>query len=98
VTPEETAEPDHQIATFRGSNQRSGLNPGPGPAGEPRIAWSVQLEDQVFSSPAVVDGVVYVGGLDDVVYAFEAESGAEIWRFTTGDDVSSSPAVVDGVV
>ncbi len=52
----------------------------------------------VFSSPAVVGGVVYVGSFDSKVYALNASSGAFIWSYTTGGAVSSSPAVVGGVV
>ena len=52
----------------------------------------------VLSSPAVVDGVVYVGSYDDNVYALDAFKGGFIWNYTTGGDVSSSPAVLaDGV-
>ena len=51
----------------------------------------------VFSSPAVVDGVVYVGQGRDV-YALDAASGQLRWRYETGSGVYSSPAVVDGVV
>ena len=50
------------------------------------------------SSPAVVDGVVYVGSDDDHVYALDAASGQLRWRYQTGNDMDSSPAVVDGVV
>ncbi len=50
------------------------------------------------SSPAVVNGVVYIGSLDDNVYALNASTGAKLWSFTTGGLVESSPAVVNSVV
>ena len=50
------------------------------------------------SSPAVADGVVYVGSLDGDVYTLNAASGSINWGFPTGDQVLSSPAVVGGVV
>jgi len=49
------------------------------------------------SSPAVVDGVVYVGG-GDSLYALNATSGAELWSYATGGEVESSPAVGNGAV
>ncbi|TET28854.1 MAG: hypothetical protein E3J73_00245, partial [Candidatus Bathyarchaeum sp.] len=52
----------------------------------------------VSSSPAVADGLVYVGSNDDNIYALDASTGTVIWNYTTGDDVASSPAVADGVV
>jgi outer membrane protein assembly factor BamB len=60
---------------------------------------------QVLPSPAVVGGVVYMGGGSDpcnpespYVYALDPATGEERWRFETLSDVSCSPAVVDGVV
>jgi outer membrane protein assembly factor BamB len=54
---------------------------------------------QVASSPAVANGVVYVGSWDGYVYALDVRSGALLWRYTAvGDEVHSSPAVANGVV
>jgi outer membrane protein assembly factor BamB len=50
------------------------------------------------SSPAVVNGVMYIGSDDGNVYALSAGTGAKLWSFATGGPVSSSPAVANGVV
>jgi outer membrane protein assembly factor BamB len=43
--------------------------------------------------------VVYVGSLDNNVYALNASTGAKLWSYTTGGPIYySSPAVVNGVV
>jgi PGF-CTERM protein len=52
----------------------------------------------VASSPAVANGVVYVGSDDNNLYALNATTGAKLWSYTTGGYVDSSPAVVKGVV
>jgi outer membrane protein assembly factor BamB len=52
----------------------------------------------VRSSPAVANGVVYVGSEDHSLYALSAATGAKLWSYTTGDTVDSSPAVANGVV
>jgi len=54
------------------------------------------------STPAVKDGVVYVGGADMgadeyYVYALDAATGEERWRFQPGGSVTS-PTVADGIV
>ncbi|WP_415378544.1 PQQ-binding-like beta-propeller repeat protein [Halosimplex sp. TS25] len=54
--------------------------------------------DNVVSSPAVVDGTVYVGSNDGFLYAIDAVSGEEEWAYETGQEVMSSPAVADGTV
>ncbi|MFZ0318311.1 MAG: PQQ-binding-like beta-propeller repeat protein [Candidatus Sulfotelmatobacter sp.] len=50
------------------------------------------------SSPAVANGVVYVGSGDGNIYALNANTGAKLWNYTTGGPVDSSPAVANGVV
>jgi outer membrane protein assembly factor BamB len=52
----------------------------------------------VTSSPAVANGVVYVGSYDGNVYALNASTGSKLWSFATGNLVDSSPAVANGVV
>ena len=36
------------------------------------------------SSPAVANGVVYVGSSDGNLYALNASTGARLWNFDTG--------------
>jgi outer membrane protein assembly factor BamB len=51
------------------------------------------------SSPAVVDGVVYIGGgYGYGFFALNATTGAKNWSFLTGGEVHSSPAVAGDIV
>jgi outer membrane protein assembly factor BamB len=61
-------------------------------------AWSYTTGGAIVSSPAVVNGVVYVGSSDGNVYSFNAATGKLRWTATTGASVQSSPAVVGGTV
>jgi outer membrane protein assembly factor BamB len=60
--------------------------------------WSYTTGGQVWSSPAISDGKVYVGSFDGKMYCLDAVNGNEIWSYTTGAWVWSSPAVYDGKV
>src|ERR1700680_3487186 len=63
------------------------------------LKWSYTTDGSVVSSPAVSNGVVYVGSQDSNVYALNAETGAKLWSYNTaGIGVYSSPAVANGVV
>ncbi len=62
------------------------------------LLWSYTTGDWVFSSPAVANGVVYVGSRDGNVYALNASTGTLLWSYATGEYVDSSPAVANGVV
>ena len=86
------------VPMFRGNPGRTGVNPGPGVERSPTLLWRFRSRAPVESSPAVVEGTVYVGSFDDYVYALDAATGEGIWRFQTSGSVSSSPAVVEGAV
>lgn len=52
------------------------------------------------SAPTVADGTVYVSGNLDtpVVYAIDADSGTERWRFEGQNGFRATPAVADGTI
>jgi outer membrane protein assembly factor BamB len=52
----------------------------------------------VNSSPAVANGLVYVGSYNGNVYELNAKTGAKLWSYATGNMVESSPVVVNGMV
>jgi hypothetical protein len=62
------------------------------------LLWRYTTGGAVFSSPAIVGGLVYVGSEDGNVYCLNAVTGSLVWRYTTGGAVFSSPAVADGMV
>jgi outer membrane protein assembly factor BamB len=86
---------------FHNDPAHSGYSESAGPLTNQTL-WKYQAGSIIESSPAVVDGVVYVGALwnghNGFVYALNATTGSKIWQFATDSGVESSPAVVDGVV
>ena len=72
--------------------------------------WSYKTGGPIASQPAIVNGVAYVGSWDGYEYAFNAATGAMLWKtnlgITTGDSdcdpqtagVSSAATVLNGVV
>jgi len=50
------------------------------------------------TTPLVVDGIMYLTRPENEIYALDAETGEERWRFDTGSGVFRSPVVIDGVV
>ena len=79
----------------------SGYSESTGPLTNQTL-WKYQTGSSIESSPAVVDGVAYIGALwnghNGFVYALNATTGSKIWQYATDSGVESSPAVVDGVV
>ena len=68
--------------------------------GTGRLLWKYAMVDnQIQTTPAVVNGVVYVAFYDGHLCALDAATGARIWGyFTPGAVFQSSPAVANGVV
>jgi outer membrane protein assembly factor BamB len=72
--------------------------------------WSATISLMVInkSSPAVANGVVYIGSANGSLYAFDAAGNTNcsgtpktcnpLWTATTGGAVQSSPTIVNGVV
>ncbi len=57
-----------------------------------------QRQFPFYSSTAVIDGKVILGGRDKVVHCLNAANGKELWSFRTNARVESSPAVAGGRV
>jgi outer membrane protein assembly factor BamB len=60
--------------------------------------WVFATDGKITSSPAVVDGKVYIGSDDHNWYCLDAYTGKKIWDFPTEYKVGASAAVVDGRV
>jgi outer membrane protein assembly factor BamB len=91
-------------AMFHFDNRRSGYNPFENVLNKDNVIglverwrWSAPVGDRpLFGSPAVANGVVYVGTYAHL-YAFDSATGVELWKSPVGD-VRNTPAVVNGVV
>jgi outer membrane protein assembly factor BamB len=62
------------------------------------VLWTTGSWGAIHSSPAVANGVVYVGSDDGALYAVRASDGEVLWSWYLGDPVMSSPAVAGGRV
>src|SRR5205823_10789956 len=62
------------------------------------LYWKVLTGGSIYSSPVIVNGVVYIGSDNGKLYAFSASTGQTLWKASTSDSIESSPAVVDGIV
>lgn len=52
----------------------------------------------ISSSPALSNGVVYFSSFDGYLYALEANTGEEKWKFNTGDGLTSTPAISNEII
>ena len=83
---------------FRGDLAHSGIYAGIGVPKLTSIKWIFHTRGEVISSPAIADGVVYVGSNDGDLYAIDQKTGSKKWDFPTGARITSSPAVANGLI
>jgi outer membrane protein assembly factor BamB len=96
ATPTTDATPD--VPMYRGNPERTGIFLGPGIDGAPVELWRVEVGGQINSAPAIVNGVLYIGAGDGGVYAYDTDTGEQVWVFQGSSPIQSSPAVQSGVV
>ncbi len=60
--------------------------------------WTHRTTGLIRSSPAIANGVVYVGSHDHTLYVLDASSGKKKWAYRTAGRIYSSPTVANGVV
>lgn len=84
--------------TFHGDDARTGVYRSPGPTHAPTVKWTFKAAGPIVTSPAIVDGVVYIASLSGHLYAVDRQTGQEKWNFKSSRPIASSPAVVDGTV
>ncbi|XHH09443.1 MAG: PQQ-binding-like beta-propeller repeat protein [Candidatus Bathyarchaeia archaeon] len=65
---------------------------------EGSILWNFTTEDVVAASPAVSNGVVYVGSNDANLYALNTEDGQKIWNFKAVEGFKGKPAIDHGTI
>jgi outer membrane protein assembly factor BamB len=77
---------------YRHDPQHTGCSTSAAPKKNQTI-WVKQFGDWVRSSPAVHNNVVFIGSDENKLYALNATTGAEIWKYTMGADIESSAAI-----
>jgi outer membrane protein assembly factor BamB len=65
---------------------------------EPTVDWEYETGGDVWGSPVVADGTVYVPSYDRYLHAISLDSGAREWRFEMEMFADATPGVADGTV
>ena len=65
------------------------------------VTYTLTAQDHTKRTYVVIvtlDRLLYVGSSDGNLYALNAVTGQEIWKFTTGGPVASSPTIDNGIL
>ena len=83
---------------FRGEPTHSGVVEATGVETLGGVAWRFDAGGAVRSSPALMEGVLYVGGTSGRLFALDVQTGSAEWAIDVGASVVSSPAVTADLV
>jgi outer membrane protein assembly factor BamB len=62
------------------------------------LVWKFRTKNLLWSTPIVMDGVVYLASMDHNVYALNALTGKELWKIDCGGATIGNPVYADGVI
>jgi eukaryotic-like serine/threonine-protein kinase len=62
------------------------------------LVWKFQTEDEVRSSPVVVNDTVFIGSYDKHLYSLDARSGKQNWKVATDGGICVTPTVWKNLV
>jgi outer membrane protein assembly factor BamB len=87
------------IFAASGDHNLYALDPNTEDGPEPKVVWTFKTENKLWCKPLVADGVVYQPSLDHKLYAIDAATGKEKWRFDQSEaSLGSTPVLKDGVL
>ncbi len=97
IQPQVAVQGQSSWPMFRGGQSLLGTAAGTLPDSL-QLVWKFKTGAEIKSSPAIDDGLVFIGSADANVYAIGLENGRQVWAYPTGDAVEATPCVVDGCV
>jgi outer membrane protein assembly factor BamB len=84
--------------SYRAGAKRSGSNRAAIVSRRLRKKWEIELEGKL-TQPTIAAGKVFVAAVDrHTVYAFDAATGEQLWKFIAGGRVDSSPTYHAGLL
>jgi outer membrane protein assembly factor BamB len=64
-----------------------------------KMVWETRIGQDTDSNPVLVDGILYIGGEDNTMYAVNPDTGKIVWEYEdTRGSLESSPCVANGLV
>lgn len=92
------AQPTTDWPMHRGDPSRDGAVDGVGLEGDPVLLWQVKLPGRAARSPAISQGLAFVGSGDGEMRALDAATGEQRWSFTADSGVEITPTWADGLL
>ena len=80
-------------SVFHANNKHDGVYQGKGYQNFSGLKWKFTTNGKIFSSPAIMNDVAYIGSADSNLYAIDINTGQQKWKYATRGEVHSTAAV-----
>ena len=90
AAPTPSAPVSTEWAEYHRDAGRSGAGPSDPGLSNPRVAWKVGVDGEVYASPLIIAGHVIVATENNTVYSLDMFTGASVWSRHLGDPVDAS--------
>jgi outer membrane protein assembly factor BamB len=81
---------------FRGNTLQTGVAPE-ALSDKLEVLWQFKAKDSIESAVAIANGVVYVGSMDEYLYALDLKTGAKKWAYKAGS-IKAAPSFSEGSI
>ncbi len=92
-----TSNMEDEWSMFLHDPKNTGYSTSPTPQTN-TIKWIYTAGEEISSSPAIVNGKVYISTYNEYFYCLDADTGEELWSYYDDGFAACSPAVYDGKV
>jgi len=75
---------------YHRNSARAGLGPATPALGTPAVAWTSNLDGDVYASPLIVAGHVLVATENNTVYSLDLFTGSVVWKIHLGEPVDAA--------
>lgn len=86
------------VVLYRGNAQRTGVYEAPALRQLPQKQWQTKAGRLWLMPPLVTDDIVYAGGGDGKLYAFDVQTGKQLWSAGGFDQMESTGAIIDDLI
>ncbi|HYI26123.1 MAG TPA: PQQ-binding-like beta-propeller repeat protein [Thermomicrobiales bacterium] len=87
------------VPMYQGNAAHDGIMPGPAPDGTPFLAWQSDTGGELYASPSLENGLLFVSSKAGSLLAYDAATGAPVWSSDVSNYVMrGTPAIADGVI
>jgi eukaryotic-like serine/threonine-protein kinase len=97
-TPVPTEKTSTHITLYRGDAQCTGSVAFSAIRQEPSVKWQAKVSSTWLMPPVLVDGILYTGSGDGVIYALDAQTGEQIWATGGFGQLENSGAVAGDIL